>query len=183
MFEEEFYEQHQEVLDKLLKQGVLTTTMLRNFKDDVMVDGMPIKALLENYYQSIVNSIQSPKNRIIIDVDNARFESIPSHHDALSPPWFLNSDNSMGAYNQEMSTEEKKFGEAIIEVRAIPYIGPWFLRKCGLDEGVTGSFLRIPGPTSKEHALKLFNFLSNFGSKKDREEIFYLGMLYSLREY
>jgi hypothetical protein len=182
-FEEEFYDQHEEVLDKLLKQGVLTTTMIRNFKDEVMVDDVPIKTLLENYYQSILDSIQSPKNRIIINVDNARFESIPTQHDALSPPWFLNSDNSMGAYNQEMPEEEKEFGEAIIEVRAIPYISPWFLRKCDLKKDITGSFLRIPGSTSKEHALKLFSFLSNFGSEQDKIEIFYLGMAYSLREY
>ncbi len=127
--------------------------------------------------------MQSPQDRIIINIDNATFEKVPFAHDALSPPWFLNLNNSMGAMNEELTDEEKEFGEAIIEVRAIPKVSAWFLKKSNLSPEITGSFLKTPGTDLKDHALSLFNFLKNFGSESDNEAIFYLGMPYSVREY
>lgn len=89
----------------------------------------------------------------------------------------------MGAYKQEMTAEEKQYGEAIIEVRAIQYISAWFLNKCNLENNTTGSFLIHPGSKVTEHVLKLFMFLSTFGSPSDEMGIFYLGMPLGVERY
>lgn len=53
-------------------------------------------------------------------------------HDALSPPWFLSLEDSMGKLNGDIQEEDKKYGEAIIEVRGIKNVGAWFLKRAGL---------------------------------------------------
>lgn len=184
LFHEDFVAQQTQVLRNLLENGVLTTTMLRNLKNDITVeDGTPVTKLLNNYYENVLDSVQFPEYTLMIDLETRAFKKVPYKYDALSPPWFVNLDNSMGAFKQNMLPEEKEFGEAIIEVRAIPHVSAWFLNRCKLSEDVTGSFLKALGPQLTEHTLKLFDFLSTFGSESDNIGIFYLGMPYAVRTY
>lgn len=70
-----------------------------------------------------------------------------------------------------------------MEVRGIRDVQHWFLEKCALDSGLTGSFLTSPGPNLEKQALCLFDFLTNFGTFEDTVTIFYLSMPFGLRKY
>lgn len=72
----------------------------------------------------------------------------------------------MGRYKETSSLSIRDFGEAIIEVRAIKNVGGAFLESTKLDKkAVAGNFLVNPEHISL-HAMKLFKFLSSFGSFK-----------------
>jgi hypothetical protein len=183
LFQEDFLAKNEEIIKKLLQQGVITTTMLRNFKEDVIINNRPLKDLLENFYIFALNSIDYPIPRLIIDTNEIGVKIISSEEDLLSPPWFLDASNSMGEYKKGLSEEQMQYGEAIIEVRAIPNVQSWFLKKCGLSDDIKGKFLRTPGPELKTQAIKLFNFLYSFGTPTHTMEIFYLGIPHALRSH
>lgn len=82
-----------------------------------------------------------------------------------------------------MPQSKKKYGEAIVEVRAIRDVQPWFLKRCGLDISIAGDFLARPSEDLKVEANKLFNFLKNFGTPKDCIDIYYLGIPFSLNKF
>lgn len=64
----------------------------------------------------------------------------------------------MGAYKDEMFSEDKKYGEAIIEIRGIRNVEDWFLHKVGLEPETRGTFLTRPEENTVEEALRLFDF-------------------------
>jgi hypothetical protein len=183
-FDKKFYETNQEILKELLKQGVLSTTMIRNFRDDALIDTtFTITQIFANFYENAINSVQFPQKTYIIDLDKSKINYIPSKHDTLSPPCFLDSENSMGKMKEEMPQSKRKYGEAIIEVRAIRDVQPWFLKRCGLEVNVAGDFLARPDESVRVEAGKLFNFLKNFGTSKDCIDIYYLGIPFTLNKF
>ncbi len=86
----------------LLKNGIITTTMLRNLN----CIPIPIKKyFMENYYKSILDSISntSDNKRTILKLDNKKLEFEETFHpyDLLSPPIFLDhKTDAMGYYKQ-----------------------------------------------------------------------------------
>lgn len=183
LFEQRFLEAHRTIIEALLDQGVISTAMLRNLKADVKTDdSQPVFTLSQQYYDVAIKSVTSPEKRYNISVVNAGVISLQSIYDALSPAWFLDKDNSMGAFKQEIPVEDRKYGEAIVEFRAIRRIGPWFLRKAGLDTEVEGYFLTIPTQQLKVEVRILFDFLKNLGKPQDFRD-FALGMTSVLPKY
>lgn len=181
-FSEDFATENQKVLTQLLQEGVVSTTMLRNLNPSVKVDQvLSVPELFNRYFEKAIKSVEFPGQTYIIDVNNSNLRSIPWDYDLLSPPIFLDFENSMGRFKNKLSQEERSYGEAIIEVRAIKDIQPWYLKKCRLDPELTGEFLTKPNSELKGQALSLFDFLKGFGSPQDVMEIYYLGMPYGLR--
>lgn len=84
----------------------------------------------------------------------------------------------MGAFKDDMSEQDKKYGEAIIEVRNIKNVGHWFLKKTKLPSETEGNFLKNPDGTLIEQSIKLFNFLKEFGTWLDIDDIT-LGMIHA----
>jgi hypothetical protein len=184
LFRNSFRIQNEETLTKLLQQGVLSTTMMRNLREDIPVaEFLSGENLLNNYFKMAIESVEFPENTYIINSDTHAIQSIPFRYDHLSPPWFLDAENSMGRLKGEMSREERLYGEAIVEVRGIRSVQSWFLNKCRLNPKLTGSFLTHPNEELPEQALRLFDFLYNFGTPTDITEIFYLGIPSALRSY
>lgn len=175
-FNKEFALANEAVLVDLLKHGVISTTMIRNIRDDIPTDGFPNNSFLFNeLYNIAIRSVDFPQKLFIINTDNGSVQSIPWKFDVLSLPCFLDCENSMGRFKNVMTAEELDYGEAIVEIRAIDEVQSWFLRKCNLSDRL-GTFLKDPGPIVETEALALFDFLKTFGSPKDYEEIFYLGI-------
>ena len=93
-------------------------------------------------------------------------------YDCLSPPEFLDLDNSMGAIKEkELLDQDMDYGEAIVEVRGIKHVEDWFIRKTKLDPKIKGTFLTIPGENLVGEAVALFRFLEGFGTTTDIEDI------------
>lgn len=84
----------------------------------------------------------------------------------------------MGAFKDDLSEQDKKYGEAIIEVRNIKNVGHWFLKKSKLPSEMEGNFLKNPDGTLIEQSIKLFNFLKEFGTWLDIDDIT-LGMIHA----
>lgn len=183
-FREDFYNTNQKLLEELLNKGVISTTMIRNFKDDVLLSiNLTAAQLLNSFYENAINTVQVPKETYIIDSDKLDLKNAPSVYDTLSPPCFLDSENSMGKMKEKMSEHKKKYGEAIVEIRAIRDVQPWFLKRCELDIGVAGSFLVRPDESLRIGTGKLFNFLKNFGTSKDCIDVYYFGIPFALNKF
>lgn len=183
IFKPDFVDKNREILLKLLDNGIITTAMLRNFKEDILTNDLqPVVNLSSGYFAEAIKTVALPKKRYTLRVDTPEVQYLPSAVDALSPPWFLDLENSMGALNQEMTEEEKEYGEAIIEVRAIKSVNSWFLKKANLPSDVSGEFLTKATPQLKEQAVKLFKFLKKFGTEKDFADIS-LGMTFAVLKH
>lgn len=179
------------IIIKLLSQGIISTAMLRNFKDDsVVLVGdkiMPINTLSVEYSRSVISTVTAPGKRYDLQVqpDNISIVSVDSNVDGLSPPWFLDKENSMGALkdNEEI---DLSFGEAIIEFRCIRNVQHYFLEKLRLSnynkDVSVGSFLAKPDVSLKEEALKLFEYLNGFGTEQQLAD-FHLGMTKAVPKY
>ena len=87
----------------------------------------------------------------------------------------------MGRFKEEIAAADKRYGEAIVEVRAISDVRSWFLNKCGLETG--GKFLRTPGADIIKEVGCLFKFLREFGTPPQELEIFYLGLTHAAKKY
>lgn len=185
LFRKEFRDQNQDVLTKLLEQGILSTTMIRKFKKDVKVDNIfPVASLFHNYFEDAIKTVDNPQTSVTINVDNGSVHSVPVTYDVISPPYFLNFDNSMGAFKNPLAEEDKQYGEAIIEIRSIRDVQSWFLKRCKLDPSKTQrKFLTKPGAKLRKHVLAMFDFLNDFGTGQDVIEIFYLGIPYAVSKY
>lgn len=185
LIRKEFREQNQERLTELLSQGIVSTTMIRNFREDVKVDGsFSVSDLFNRFYERAIKTVDSPDRTYIFNEDTDTIHSVQFQHDVLSPPYFLNFDNSMGSFKMDLTEEESQYGEAIIEVRGIKDVKPWFLKKCNLLQERSGYFMTEPGPKLKTQALCLFDFVRDFGSfQDDTIEIFYLGLPHALKEH
>jgi len=179
-------------VDRLLSQGIISTTLLRNVKDDFKLnEKSSIQNLFDHYYQLAVTSVASPKHFYRININNNMntedlakdqnqlLQEIDSLYDVLSPPIFLDLKNSMGYFKNDDKID-KDYGEAVIEVRGISNVKEWFLRKCQLDEKLSGIFLKDPGKDLSNQALKLFKFLHNFNNKDNYEDILF-GMTHAVK--
>ncbi len=150
----------QERVSSLLRKGVLTTAMLRKMKNG--------EAVLRKYYGeglTLSDQIGAGRKRYDVNVTSSDGEIIVENdlaYDAFSPPWFLLPSDSMGRLRESIPDEEKGiFGEAIVEVRSIKFVGDWFLRQVGLPPDLSGKFLVNPDSFTTE-SLQLFDFLSSF---------------------
>lgn len=186
LFKEDFAIENKDILSELLKKGILSTTMLRNIKEEIKIENSDtsVKDYMEKFYDLAIFSVESPQKRMEIrwNENQPIFYLTDSKYDVLSPPISLDKDNAMGKFKNELINEEKKYGEAIVEVRAAQSVQPWFLEKCKLDGNLSGIFLTNP-LKCEEQVLKLFDFLDNFWTKKHMKEIYYLGIPYALNKY
>jgi hypothetical protein len=170
----------------LLSKGIVSTTMVRNLIDNLKIPldeerNIHLNKIFENYFWISLKSVEQPLSRLVVDSKakklNITLES--SSFDALSPPWLLHNDNAMGRY-KEVSIDDLKYGEAIVEVRAISSVQPWFLERAGLPKDLTGRFLKYPSEDFAQQALALFEFLENFHSSKNMVEVFFFGLPYAV---
>lgn len=180
LLQEEFVKTNEEVLPKLLGRGIVSTAMLRNLKENVQADDfMSFINKPGAYLIKVIDSIASPKERYIIDLDNSRVRKVAFACDNLSPPWFLDLENSMGALKDDLTKEESKYGEAIVEVRGIKHVEDWFLKKVKLDPKIKGAFLTVPEQNLVRETQVLFEFLKEFGTISDIEDV-KLGMTHAI---
>lgn len=180
---DEFISENENILKVLLQKGIVSTAMLRNLKEEKDIKSfLPLFRNPQNYFEKIVNSIAFPSERYILKLDSFNIEAVQFEFDDLSPPLFLNLDNSMGAYKNEMFSEEKKYGEAIIEIRGIRNVEGWFLHKARLNPEIRGTFLTRAEENTVVEALRLFDFLSEFGSPQSLNDIT-LGMTHAVYKY
>lgn len=206
-----FLKENQEIVEKLLTQGIVSTTMLRNFKNNIKINSKTsVCDLFNSYCLLALGTVEQPKINIKINLNVQSCEEIDTQediydlvtsvdhpYDLLSPPPLLHADNSMGSYKDETKIE-KKYGEAIIEVRGIRRVKNWFLKRYKLeqDEGVFLKYLKRPQEEQKpislleEYSLTLFDHLSKFTAMGfdyiDSKEmgdysIFEAGFSYALR--
>ena len=176
-FDENFYRINKKNIDYLLAQGVLSTTMLRNFKIDAQFQDVFCSSLLANYPQRALKSIQCPEaKRYKFHPEESAF--IDWERDVLSPPLLLEPVNAMGYFNKPLSIEEKEYGEAIVEVRAISDVSKRFLQKIGLDLSRQGKFLKEASINMQVDSLKLFDFLNKFGESDIND--FKVGLSYTV---
>ncbi|AIL13453.1 hypothetical protein IM40_08075 [Candidatus Paracaedimonas acanthamoebae] len=127
-----FLRRNSETVSTLLQKGIVSTTMVRNFNENVLLMNTPISLFFENYYNFTLMSVDNPTHSITLDLNSDDLRSIVKptkwSHNLLSPPLLLDKSNSMGRFREKMTQEEKLFGEAIIEVRGIKSVKPcmWY---------------------------------------------------------
>lgn len=180
LFEPEFLKINAPILEALLDQGIISTTMLRNFKPEIMTDDMrPVITLNQEYCIAAIQSVALPQKRYNISIETSSIQSQLTNDDALSPPWFLEMDNSMGAIKQDV---QHQYGEAIVEFRSIKNVQPCFLRRANLDPNLSKKFLTNPNGDIKGQATALFRFLKQFGKPIDFTD-FILGMTLAVAKH
>jgi len=176
LFEGEFFSKNEVLIRQLLGQGVITTTMIRN--------SIPWAGLFVSYFEEALNLSRVSHPRHDLDVSGAPETLVVSHEtlsDVLSPPWLLGSQDSMGRFKDEIAAEDKKYGEAIIEVRGIRNVGPWFLKKASLEgTSTSGNFLSNPDKIILE-SMHLFGFLTSFTQGHFSD--IYTGVLSALQRF
>lgn len=178
-FNESFYRLNREVIDHLLRQGVISTTMVRNFAENAGVGDFLFSNLLKDYSKRAIQSIQVPeRNRYKLDPERGLAQNIDWGYDVISPPLLLDPTNSMGHFNQPLKPGEKHYGEAIVEIRAISDVAKRFLEKAHLNTEKQGKFLKEASAEMEIDALALFDFLNKFG-KRDIND-FIVGLPYTI---
>ncbi len=185
-FKEKFKKNHHDTFNQLLSVGIISTTMIRNFKGNIVdEDGeesaIKIAYLLEgnNFFNKALSTVQKPKKNYIIEcVNNLCIREKKFSYDILSPPFFLGEDDAMGKINNEFyKPQDFSFGEAIIEVRGINKVNKWFLDKVGLfvqneleqvnGKVKEGQFLKNPDNNLILQVQKLFEFIEDFSVNDD----------------
>ena len=71
----------------------------------------------------------------------------------------------MGRFKEkEMEKQDRRYGEAIVEVRVIPDIDSWFFKKMHLNEELIGKFLKFKYSENNfvDQVMGLFDFLVDF---------------------
>ncbi len=178
LLEDSFLAENSEVLESLLSQGIISTTMVRHFKEGAKLGGILGKDHFDGYYVRSIGSVGTPESsRLVVNSEGA--ETIDWGFDVLSPPLLLDPTNAMGFFKRQLSADELRYGEAIVEVRAIRDVATRFLEKMELDVRRVGDFLKDPRQIESE-ALSLFVFLNNFG-RKDFVD-FSVGLPYTLMD-
>lgn len=141
----------------LLRQGILSTAMIRQFK------GM--EGIFPSYFQHTLQSVDHTLARYEFDIASKAFRPIDHHGgDALSPPWFLDLTDSMGAYRDDAAIDHA-FGEAIVEIRDIKGVRSNALKQMGVIAEDLGEFLTNKERPLHEHANALFTLLELIFSK------------------
>jgi hypothetical protein len=123
----------------LLKNGAITTTMLKNMKSEKAEEFGIDEILRAISYDSVIRSVESPTGRPTLKIKNKEISVVrenaeqdePIAGDFLSPPLLLvkrtsstpkRDCDSMGAYQQAFQNlQTEKFGEAVLEFRAIGF--------------------------------------------------------------
>lgn len=170
------------MLQTLLENGIISTAMIRNLKEGVTADDQePVNVLNNKFKDAAIYSVEKSQKRYGIAAETLTIQSKPSNHDALSPHWFLDEQNSMGALKEDI---DLTFGEAIVEFRAIRNIQPYFLNKVNLLRKLTaGQFLALPEDNGfKDQALGLFEYLKKFDIMQVIGDI-YLGITKAVSKY
>ncbi len=116
---------------KLLKQGIVSTRLIAYLYPEVE---------FPDYLSQAISSVDQPSYRYILDQTTWQPIQIDSKVDALSPPWFQDNDNSMGAY-QNLEAIDLSYGEAIIEMRSIKHISRDAFQSINLGSGEARTFL------------------------------------------
>jgi hypothetical protein len=179
-FKPKFFQNNQNTLEELLRQGIFSTTMLRNLQGNLRLeDQTPINSIFDTFFDTSLKSVEQPEFRYDLDVSSKSFKQNKAQYDTLSPPWLLPPTNAMGRYTQ-FKLQDLQYGEALIEVRSISEVHPWFLARAGLSVDLTGDFLKYPSDDTVNQAVGLFDFLSTFRSEENKLEIFYLGLPYAV---
>lgn len=156
-FESDYVDRHKKTLLALLEKGVVTTSMIRHLQGE-------IRLCEEDYFQAALDIGAATHKRYSVEIQEDRLCVVAeeSLDDALSPPWFLPKEDSMGYFKASLSEDELEFGEAIVEFRGIKDVGAWFMEKARLtDMTEKGQFLRKPKNIEKE-GVTLFEFLKSF---------------------
>ena len=168
-----FYDENTQVIDKLLKQGVVTTLMLRKLK-------LSTQYIFKNYLDDSIKSVEHPTKRYIIDLEtDYLIMEVSSAVDVLSPPHFLPLSDSMGKYHDALAPEDlKEYGEAIIELRNVRNLGSCFFEISRLNKEKQTQFL-CDYKTIEQDSLKLFDFLYSFN--EDQRDLVYLLMSHEVR--
>ena len=179
LFNFEFVTNNRENLVYLFHQGVISTTMIRNLRDYLTGNrSVPFNKMFNHYYDLAIQTVQSPMWTYSLD-ENLILSQKKTNFDVLSPPWFFHPKYSMGAM-KSLNPQDLEYGEAVIEVRSISGVTPWFLRKINQPDTVTGDFLKKPENDMVNQALGLFDYLVNFRSPKNIHDITYLGLPYAV---
>lgn len=150
----------------LLRDGIISTTMLRVMDLKALKDAKKITLVAEEivgsmknprYFFDALESVQTPKEKNflkIVKTDKITLETeeLPQAIDLLSPPFPLDMHDAMGFYRNGLFSEKTAlFGGAIIELRNISD-----LQRIRKDPEV--KFLTISSNASIE-LLNLFDFL------------------------
>lgn len=172
LFKENFVQENVNNINNLLEKGIVSTTMLRNLKEGVKDEFISLINQDGVYFKrTIADYIENPAERYIIDINKSSVEKQGYSYDNLSPPWFLEVENSMGAIKAPLTEEEILYGEAIVEVRGIKSVGGWFLKKGNFSENSIGLFLTKPETSLTQEAIALFKFLEGFPNPSDMSDI------------
>ena len=171
-----FLTKHKNAIITLLAEGVIMTTMIRHTPQGL--------ELMKDFYPNAVN-IDKPvhsRHNIIVNSEEKKIKLASSNKeefDSLSPPWFLDMNNSMGRYKIDKDID-KTYGEAVIEVRGISGLGDWCLDQLQLEKTFKGKFLtnynffQIQG-------VRLFQFLLKFSSETASD--IQLGIMLNIENY
>jgi len=202
-FYEDFLTKNKYELNMLFKEGIITTTIIRNFKPEKVkvlngsdyseINEIPT-TIFENFYEETIRSVDKPNKRYRFDLERKAIIKEDYEYDALSPPWILDLSDSMGFYKDETKID-KEYGEAIIEARMIKNVGIYFLEKIAPDKESLklsmfikkkkGFFLNkisnnslseenyLENSTLLMDATALFNFLSTLGDLNFLNECYY----------
>lgn len=118
-----------EATNSLLRNGVFITEMVKYLNHETM----PLRLInttivrptliLEEFYEKAIRTIQCPFSQYIFNVEERCLEEVLTNYDTLSPPFPLHPYNSMGFMKDEEEID-KRFGEAIVEVRNIKFAFP-----------------------------------------------------------
>ena len=177
-----FVERNEDNLKYLFREGIISTAMIRNLKDEIKANILgkeyPLNMMFDFYYQEAIQSVEFPQSTYKIDW-NLGFSPVPSQFDVLSPPWFLDNKYAMGAI-ETLQKDDLVYGEAVVEIRSVSRVSSRFLRKINQPDSLTGDFLRKPNSGMVDQALGLFDYLSNFRSPDNIHDITYLGLPYAV---
>ena len=181
--DDSFYLVNKEIIDEILRKGVLSMLMIRNFRDTVTCVNIgtshiaKIKEIFRDYFRKSLLSLGNRSYRYFLDPNTAEIKCEPFVYDLFSPPYFLDLENSMGRYKHAI-LEKEKYGEAIVEIRGIKDVAKRILKKINKERNF-GHFLVYP-QNIKQEALFLFNFLSEFCEKNIDD--FSVGIAYTVSD-
>ncbi|MBW8310205.1 MAG: hypothetical protein K0M45_11350 [Candidatus Paracaedibacteraceae bacterium] len=138
------------VTRKLLKQGIVSTGLIAYL----------YPATFKNYLSEAIKTVDQPSYRYIFNKITQQPLMVESDVDALSPPWFQDTDNSMGAY-QNLDTIDLSYGEAIIEMRFVKRISRNAFQAMGLHSQDARTFLKGTERSLKDDGESLLSILSH----------------------
>ncbi len=194
LFTNTFRKNNEQLLNELLREGIITIVMIRNFDEDIKIQNATSKALDnpividlfegDNWYNLMLSTVESPNITYIIKYkDELGILAKDFLYDMLSPGCFMHGDDSMGRI-KDMAEQDIAFGEAIIEIRAISSVNQWFLDLHNLFDTYNkiDFFLTYSYNDISNQAVQLWKFLKNFNTKDPLIQLRILGLLKKVEE-